>query len=390
MKKGILHIIIILSLFADSLSAQVLYVGGEQTLFAASEAIISVRGGVDNRGTLVHGGEMLLEGDWVNLGQYEAAGGWLRLTSPDLTELQHSGQQFHRLGLENGGRVSLLSDISILEELVLDDGLLLTDEHQLIIENNAEISGGSQASYVEGSIQRSGSSDLFFPLGLEGRYQPLRLLDIEGDPVLRVNLAAPNANPQPGPRLDRVLEARYWEVVPLSGSFGGARVTLDVGLSSVFDDLTGLVVAAAPALGGTFVNLGNADRDALNENGLLTSEETTALPIIAVGRTAEFALEGRVLVPNAFAPDGNNPVDRRLTVFAVNLAPENFVFRIFNRWGQLEYETTSLEEAREEGWDGINQQTGQQAQFGVYTFFLNGFFEDGSPVTEKGTITLFR
>ncbi|MFP4092623.1 MAG: hypothetical protein ACLFT3_20100, partial [Cyclobacteriaceae bacterium] len=62
MKKGILHIIIILSLFADSLSAQVLYVGGEQTLFAASEAIISVRGGVDNRGTLVHGGEMLLEG----------------------------------------------------------------------------------------------------------------------------------------------------------------------------------------------------------------------------------------------------------------------------------------------------------------------------------------
>jgi hypothetical protein len=337
-------------------------------------------------------GELSLYGSWHNSGNYEA-GGKVRLLASGNAEINHNSQAFNRLSIENGGLIQLSSNISVQDVLTLESGILRAwNGESVILEAGALLDGGGPDAYIEASLRQTATTgELYFPVGLGGRYQPLRLLDIGGgNPLLQVSLQEPNPDPRPGPQLDRVSEARYWRVEHLDGTYEGARVSLQVGVSSIFEELTGLVVVAAPEVSGTFINLGIADRARLSADGVLISDQATHLPVIAVGRSAAFSIEGQVLIPNAFAPDGSNELDRRLTVFAVNLDPENFVFRIFNRWGQLVYETTSLEEARQQGWNGINQQTGQPAQFGVYAYYLEGFFEDGRPAGEKGTITLFR
>ena len=89
----------------------------------------------------------------------------------------------------------------------------------------------------------------------------------------------------------------------------------------------------------------------------------------------------QLFVPNAFSPnnDGNND---RFEVYAPNLAMAEI--SIFNRWGQLIYRTSNLDEA----WDGTFR--GSPVQEGVYVFVIRGTGVDGTPVTRQGTVTLFR
>ena len=63
--------------------------------------------------------------------------------------------------------------------------------------------------------------------------------------------------------------------------------------------------------------------------------------------------------------------------------------RIFNRWGELLFETTNLEQ----GWNGLHKGT-ELVPAGVYIYRLNyeGFERDGSVFEgqEYGTVTLVR
>lgn len=67
-------------------------------------------------------------------------------------------------------------------------------------------------------------------------------------------------------------------------------------------------------------------------------------------------------VPNAFTPDGNefNQVFR--PVFAVGIDRNDYNFKVFNRWGEIVFESNDTEV----GWDGTYHD--QLAQEGVYTW----------------------
>jgi gliding motility-associated-like protein len=67
-------------------------------------------------------------------------------------------------------------------------------------------------------------------------------------------------------------------------------------------------------------------------------------------------------VPNSFTPDGNefNQVFR--PVFAYGIDPADFNFRVFNRWGEVVFESKDPEV----GWDGTYH--GALSQEGVYTW----------------------
>jgi gliding motility-associated-like protein len=91
--------------------------------------------------------------------------------------------------------------------------------------------------------------------------------------------------------------------------------------------------------------------------------------------------ESGIGVPNAFNPSGTvNPVIKVLHVGPVKLR----YFRIFNRWGNLVFETNDIDE----GWDGNYKGTEQPV--GVYVYAIEAVTNLGRVVKKTGNVTLLR
>lgn len=89
-----------------------------------------------------------------------------------------------------------------------------------------------------------------------------------------------------------------------------------------------------------------------------------------------------IYVPTAFTPnaDGKNDV---FTPFPVGIKQINY-FRIFNRWGNLIFATSGLNN----GWDGRSGVTEQAS--GVYVWMVQGVTQTGQIINKQGTVTLIR
>jgi|GEM_PF-394919 len=106
---------------------------------------------------------------------------------------------------------------------------------------------------------------------------------------------------------------------------------------------------------------------------------------------------GYLFVPNSFIPGSTQP---ELRLFrAKGSGIQTWRFSIFNKWGQLLWETTNLEEGRPaDGWDGTFK--GQQMPQGVYYWKIDvqmvngsewkGMTYDKSPAKRTGPIHLIR
>jgi len=88
-----------------------------------------------------------------------------------------------------------------------------------------------------------------------------------------------------------------------------------------------------------------------------------------------------VAMPNAFTP--GNGVNNVFKVQLKGAGALNY-FRVFNRWGNLIYETKNIDE----GWDGNFH--GQAQPQGVYVYEVQAVTESGKVITKQGNITLLR
>ncbi len=110
---------------------------------------------------------------------------------------------------------------------------------------------------------------------------------------------------------------------------------------------------------------------AVNEFGCVDS---TCLPISA-------SVDPIIDVVSAFTPNGDGVNDRAIVFgFGVN----TMVFRIYNRWGQLMFESNNPRN----GWDGIFK--GKPQPMDAYAFTLEAELIDGEKVKRAGSITLIR
>ena len=93
--------------------------------------------------------------------------------------------------------------------------------------------------------------------------------------------------------------------------------------------------------------------------------------------------ENVLAVPNGFTPnnDGNNDV-----LFVRSSAIGNIkVFRVFDRWGAVVFETTDIAI----GWDGNFD--GKPVNSGVFVYYVEAFCPiDGSVILKKGNVTIIR
>ncbi|MEX2590652.1 MAG: gliding motility-associated C-terminal domain-containing protein, partial [Chitinophagales bacterium] len=85
--------------------------------------------------------------------------------------------------------------------------------------------------------------------------------------------------------------------------------------------------------------------------------------------------------PNVFTPNGDG-VNDKFNVFSFGVAI--FELKIFNRWGELVFRTTDMEE----GWGGYYK--GELQNPDVYVYHVRVIYMDGYEKSLKGSVTLIR
>jgi len=105
------------------------------------------------------------------------------------------------------------------------------------------------------------------------------------------------------------------------------------------------------------------------------------VPVLLVTFNCE---EPFVYIPNAFTPNGDFNNDILFAQSTIVDDTEEFVFRIYNRWGEKVFETTEITE----GWDGTWR--GELCDPDVYDYYLEGFCIDGQSFLIQGNVTLIR
>lgn len=88
-----------------------------------------------------------------------------------------------------------------------------------------------------------------------------------------------------------------------------------------------------------------------------------------------------VYVPNAFSPNGDGEND---VLYVRSAIAEKIVFRIFDRWGELIFESTDMSK----GWDGSFR--GKMVDPDVYDYYLEATCLGGEQKIIKGNITLMK
>lgn len=88
-----------------------------------------------------------------------------------------------------------------------------------------------------------------------------------------------------------------------------------------------------------------------------------------------------IAIPNAFSPNGDGVNDH---VYVRGYAISKMMFKIYNRWGQLVFQSTS----QNIGWDG--KYRGVLQPMDTYAYTLEVEYTDGTRGSKKGDITLLR
>lgn len=146
-----------------------------------------------------------------------------------------------------------------------------------------------------------------------------------------------------------------------------------------------ITLEASPS-GGTFEINGNTSATILPSNLGLGIHTIKYIYTDSKGCLVELSQTIEVIdcpqdlfIPDLFSPnaDGSNDI---FTIASESINTLNL--KIFDRHGNLLYETSNLDEAINQGWDGKNN--GQEQPAGVYIWQIKGTFADGSKLQYKG------
>lgn len=94
-------------------------------------------------------------------------------------------------------------------------------------------------------------------------------------------------------------------------------------------------------------------------------------------------LQTDLQVPNAFIPDAPPP-DNEFKPLISFYRPGSYHLQIFNKWGEMIFETRDVSK----GWDG--KKDGAYAPSGAYVYLIRFITPEGQAMEKRGTVTLIR
>ena len=131
---------------------------------------------------------------------------------------------------------------------------------------------------------------------------------------------------------------------------------------------TGYTVQAFPVKPTTYTVIAS--------KGACTEEVT-----VHVDSYTEGCIDKDTFIPNTFTPNGDGQND---VLYVRGLKVDEVYFAIYNRWGELVFETND----KTKGWDGIYKN--KPADVGVFGWYLRVKCFNGAESFKKGNVTLIR
>ncbi|TAF91394.1 MAG: PKD domain-containing protein [Bacteroidetes bacterium] len=174
--------------------------------------------------------------------------------------------------------------------------------------------------------------------------------------------------------------------IPAVRAFAGNDTSGVVGQPIQLQATGGTIYQWFPGVNLSASNIANpvARFNSATESFVYTVRVSTPQGCFAVDTMAIkiFSLSPTILVPSGFTPnaDGNNDVLRPI---AVGISKLNY-FQVFNRLGEMVYQTTTLGQ----GWNGIYKGVKQPA--GTYVYQVSGDDFLNNRIEKKGVVVLIR
>ena len=172
------------------------------------------------------------------------------------------------------------------------------------------------------------------------------------------------------------------DVLPAPNVDAGPNFELNIGEIVQLDGFSEFNYNWSPSEGLSDTSIPNPTAQPLNTTvySLLATSPNgcTAIDTMRVDVTKIFKL----VIPNAFSPNGDGRNDQ-IGLYTKGIR-ELEIFRIYNRWGQMVYETRDLQGR----WDGSFKNIPQE--LGVFVYYAVGITFEGNEFFEKGNITLLR
>jgi hypothetical protein len=106
-----------------------------------------------------------------------------------------------------------------------------------------------------------------------------------------------------------------------------------------------------------------------------------------LGEVSERWTESDFYLSTALSPNALNYDNRKVRIFGDRLVGENFRLQVFDRSGAAVYETTSLINMENNGWDG-RALNGRELVAGTYPYKLTALDKTGRRFEKKGVITI--
>jgi gliding motility-associated-like protein len=186
----------------------------------------------------------------------------------------------------------------------------------------------------------------------------------------------------PKPKTDTVVVNVLPKIIP----FAGNDTAVVVGQPLQFHATGGISYEWSPSTGLNHTNIHNplgfydGSFDSIIYKVIISNEQGCSDSDYV--KVAIFKTSPSIFVPTAFTPngDGKNDVFRPI---AVGISKFEY-FRVFNRWGQLVFET----KIPGRGWDG--KIGGKEQGSNTYVWVVKGTDFTGKQVFDKGTVTLIR
>lgn len=355
----------------------------ESNLFIPKGITISTNGNLTNTGFFQNNGSFSLKGDWLNQSIYQGTGLVVLAGADQL--MVNNNQPIEEVSVEGGGVKTIKNKLIIHKKINFNDGVILVnDTDTLWMHKDCIARGGSINSYVNGALTAQGTGYKFFPVGKNGKYHPVELLEIKGiDPVTEIEVA------EALPRIQTTSPATiqqdiYWTRKTLSGTFENSLITLGYNFpSSTLSSR--LVIAEGQQFSEEFALLSNLIFTTAGAITMIGSREAVTKNIFAVGELP-FEPPHAYYLSTTLSPNASNAENRTIKVFGSNLTPIDFYFQVFNRWGLLIFETQSYADMAAAGWDG--RQNGNMLPSGVYPFSIKYIDTSAKTIQQTGFITI--
>ena len=365
---------------------------GVFTITAGTEVSVQDQFNNTNTGSFMNDGDLYIHKNFNNDGAFSffqnAVNGTTYFVGNAIQEITGSLEsRFYNITFNNAtafAAFQLKSKIHAYNTVNFSQGIVQNDVYdgEFIFENDATHRNTSNQSYVNGAVQKNGSTTFEFPIGAREKFRKASITaPISFDDEIVATYFLENSNTKYTHNLsagiiDLIDTNEYWLVEQKNGS-SNVVLTLswdETTTSSAILDApkSALHILRWDAAEGFWVDEGGIVDE--NNKTVTTVAEVSGYGVFTLGTVKEdLILPGGLVVYNAVTPDEDGKNDF-FFIDGIKDIPEN-TMEIFNRWGVKVYETKNYNET-DNVFKGISEgrltvRKNKKLPAGTYFYVLN-------------------